>query len=156
MNCYLSRVFISPRVNNWRLLIGGAVGESENIGCKQLAIYCRILSHQFGEAHGFTTQARLDWYHWVISRNGKVDREFAWSGKVLADDGIAPLAEQEAWKHREPSQGPSEAMVMAAASDCSINPETLGPHMKCLGKGLLVKTALGRRQGVPRRPLSEE
>jgi hypothetical protein len=153
---FLSRVFITPEVNSWRMVLGGCLGgtDQEHPGM-DVAGYCRRLSVEFGEAHAFTTQGRMDWYSWCLARGGIVYRQFFWADSPLVDEGAPTQVEA---RSREEAAGqsrgwrPSEGVVMAIAGECSIDPSRL-QTMRSVGPGYLAVTAWGREHGLPSRSL---
>jgi hypothetical protein len=158
-NAFLSRVFITPKVAGWRLAVGGWLGgmDEEEPG-SDIADYCRRLSREFGEAHAFTTQGRMDWYSWCLARSGVVYRHFVWADSPVVDTGAPTPTEARLRKKgsRRPADWyPSEAMVMAIAGECSIAPNQLAT-MKSAGPGYLAVTAWGRQHGVPSRSLDDQ
>jgi hypothetical protein len=158
LDAFLSRVFITPEVAGWRLAIGGWLGgtDREQPG-RDVADYCRRLSQEFGEAHAFTTQGRMDWYSWCLARAGAVYRHFLWVDSPLVDDGPPTPAELRAREEdsRSPlGRHPSESVVMAVAGECSINPLEL-ESMRSTGSGCIAVTAWGRQNGVRSRSLDE-
>jgi hypothetical protein len=158
-SAFLSRVYITPEVDGWRLAIGGWLGGTDR---KQpggdVAGYCRRLSREFGEAHAFTTQGRMDWYSWCLARSGTIVRLFLWAETTLADEGTPTPVEVQSRNERSAGPDgwrPSETVVMAIAGECSIDPEQL-PALNGQGTGYLATTAWGRRNGVPSRSLDDE
>jgi hypothetical protein len=155
---FLARVFITPEVGGWLLAVGGWLGgtDREQPG-REVADYCRRLSREFGEAHAFTTQGRMDWFSWCLARAGAVDRHFLWAESPLVDVGSptpAELRTREDDAHSPIGWWPSESVVMAIAGECSISPQSLG-SVPSNGAGFLAVTAWGRQHGVPARSLDE-
>lgn len=155
---FLSRVFITPEITGWRLAVGGWLGGT--VGEKpgsSVAGYCRMLSREFGDAHAFTTQGRMDWYSWCLARSGEVYRHFLWADEPLVDEGTPTPVEM---RSREDSAKPadwrpSEILVMAIAGECSFDPSKMD-SMRIAGTGWLAVTAWGRHHGVPSRSLDDE
>lgn len=155
---HLSRVFITPIVNNWRLAVGGWFGPGNNEEAANDASlitgYCEQLSEVFGEACAFTTQGRMDWYAWILARSGKVYRAFVWDGKILLDEGTPTAGEKKRYnKLSSEGWGPGEETVMAIARESSVCPLDFGPSTPSVGKGYLFTTPWGREHGLPQRPL---
>jgi hypothetical protein len=152
----LSRVFIAPEVADWRLAIGGWLGDGEpEAPARSISAYCKQLSREFGEAYAFTTQGRMDWYSWCLARHGEVYRRFLWNGAPQVDVG-SPTPAERVSREEAAAQGqtwrPWEGVVMSIAGECSIDPGELG-SMRSTGSGYLGVTACGREVGVPSRPL---
>jgi hypothetical protein len=160
LRAHLARVFLTPPVRGWRLVIGGWFGGSEgDERLEAITQICRILSRRYGQAHAFTTQGRMDFYAWILARDGEVLRHFVWDGGVVVDEGAPVPAEQ---RPRRPSTlaasvsplwQPSADMVMVIASDHSVVPTVLDAREPDAPAGLLATTAWGRQHGVPTRPL---
>ena len=151
----LSRVFITPRIGNWRLAVGGwlgTAGESGATAIHTVADYCKTLSTRYHQAHAYTTQGRMDWYSWILARDGNIDRAFAWSDKVIVDEG-SPSSAEAASRGKVDRWRPSEQIVMAIAAESSKSPRDFGPHTLCTGDGALATTEWGRKHGIPNRPL---
>jgi hypothetical protein len=155
-----ARIDVLPvRGNGWRLVLGGWLGgaDQEHPGV-EVADYCRRLSKEFGDAHAFTTQGRMDWYSWCLARGGVVYRQYFWADSPLVDEGEPTSVEA---RLREEASGrprgwyPSEGLVMAIAGECSIDPSRL-ELMRSAGPGYLAVTAWGRKHGVPSRSLDDD
>lgn len=161
LNTHMARVYVTPLVSGWRLAIGGWFGAGVEPGDggnshRKIAGYCRKLSREFGEAHAFTTQGRMDWYAWTLARDGKVFRSFVWACEVSVDRGQLTPPELR-WREQEFEDDedwqPFEDEVMQMAAEYSVNPETFGPKTRSVGSGFLAATAWERKNGVPQRPL---
>jgi hypothetical protein len=147
-----SRVFVTPKVNGWLLVIGGFLVGAGEEGVKEIAGYCERLSEVYGEACAFTSQGRMDLYSWVIAKDGKIKRMFEWDGDVSVDEGEPTPVEREL-RESDDDWAPSEVDVMTIAGEVSIDPGRLGPDMTVEGAGFLVTTASGRLHGIPQRQL---
>jgi hypothetical protein len=157
-SAFLSRVFITPEIGGWRLVVGGWLGgtDHERPG-RDVANYCRRLSREFGEAHAFTSQGRMDWYSWCLTKAGTIDRHFLWAGSPLVNEGSPTSAELQMRhenSHSPLGWRPNESMVMAVACECSISPLEL-ESIQSTGSGCIAVTEWGRRHGVPSRSLEE-
>jgi hypothetical protein len=155
----LSRVFITPEIEGWRLAVGGWLGDrGSEAPDREIAEYCRRLNRPFGEAQAFTTQGRMDWYAWCLARDGAAYRRFLWGDVVLIDDGVPTPAEmksREAAATKGVAWRPSEGAVMTIAGGCSIDPDKIATESS--GRpGNLAITAWGRQHGVPSRPLDDD
>ena len=156
----LSRVFITPRIQGWRLVVGGSYGANEDGGSdgfRNAARMCRKLSAIYGKTHAFTTQGRMAVYAWILASEGRTYREFVCDADILTNRGKpakAEIASMKAWDGDD-EWYPSEVDVMAVAAETSINPLKLGRKTKCVGKGFLAVTKWGRKNGVPERSLDD-
>jgi hypothetical protein len=153
LDAVLSRVYITPVVEGWRLAIGGWVGEGGWVseggvrGFDGVAEYCRTLSKRYGEAHAFTSQGRMGWYSWVLARDGDVYRRYFLNTKREIDEGSPTPAEQS------DAGSSGENSVMAIAGECSVDPRAFSRDTPFESEGLLAITAWGCANGVPERPL---
>ena len=154
LQCSDSRVFITPLVAGWRLVIGGWFGAGDTERWMRLVHHCRDLSAEFGEAHAFTSQGRMDWYSWMLAEGGNVFRQFLWGEKVLIDKGAPTASELRLRQQKAGAWQAREVDVMTLAGEYSVNPVELGPTTPSTGSGILAVTPWGRANGVPRRPLS--
>jgi hypothetical protein len=143
-------------VRGWRLVLGGWLGWSEPPDRRRIHGYCRSLSKIYGQAHAFTAQDRMDWYSWVLSKDGVIFREFCWAGGINVDKGEIFPGEIKARAAADPALGwdPTGSDVIKIAADWSVTPERFGPKMRCSGKGCLAVTPWGWQHGIPKRPIS--
>jgi len=153
-----SRVFITPNVDGWTLLLGGWFDGHDAQAAARLATTCQNLSQRYGAAHAFTTQGRMDHYAWLLAQNGTILRWFVWDGEVVTDSGETPTVEQQlraAFVAEESDDvwSPSEVDVCAIAGASGIDPSILGANTSSNGQGVMVTTPWGRQHGVPKRPL---
>jgi hypothetical protein len=165
----LSRVFITPLVQGWRLVIGGWVAagpvrrerDDHRNSWRRVAGYCRRLSREFGQAHAFTDQGRMDWFSWVLARDGRVYRQMVLEDdQFLTDRGKPTLIESQLRGGSVPDEvleewAPDSDAVAAIAGEVSVNPRELGKGTKGRGQGLLAVAPWGQKHGVPQRNLEE-
>lgn len=158
----LAAVFISPLVRGWRLAVGGYLGaaplaggpDDPRTGWRRVAGWCRRLSREFGEAHAFTDQAQLDWYSWIVARNGAVVRQVVFEdGEFLSRRGEPTAAEARLVARFRPDEVraswcPDVGDVPRIAGEVSVNPWRLGPCTHTSGQGFVAVTPWGHRQGV--------
>ena len=158
----LAGVFITPRIRGWRLAVGHSVGAAPLVrpaddlrtGWRKVAGWCRRLSRQFGAAHAFTDQAQMDWYSWILARDGTVIRQAVYEdGEFLSDRGrptgiearlVARFRPDEVRSRWQPDVGD----VPRIAGEWSVNPWRIGPRTRLAGQGFVAVTPWGRRQGV--------
>jgi hypothetical protein len=145
------RVFITPPVYGWTLVVGRWTGGwGEGIpGIENLVI---DLSTRFGEAQAFSTHRVSEYHHWILARNGKLLRSLSYcgsTGEVLADTGeLTPIEsslkinvaipegdDESAWQHHNP---PNETDVMEVAGAWSVDPTSLD-SIPALRPGILAK-----------------
>jgi hypothetical protein len=169
----LSRLFLTPELDGWLLVIGGWVGGTRKRtkgateeGPRGVAERCRILSSLYGSAHAFTTQGRMDYYSWTLTEGGTLKRLFVWDGKPVIDEGVPSdtetkliLADKEEFLADATFDAedwtPGEPLVMALAAAFSLDIDSLGPSTRLEGNGYLYKTDVGRVKGIPLRPLCD-
>jgi hypothetical protein len=162
-----SRVYVTPRLDGWRLALGMWVGGLGERGTEEIVRSCRELSAMHGRACAFTTQGRMDWYAWTIATDGRIERHYVWNGGLVTDQGTASQQEvalievrkaerralyKEAGIAQADMKGldwhPNEALVMGLAAAFSFDIDTLGPSTKVEGEGFLCQTAIGRERGA--------
>jgi hypothetical protein len=162
----MSRVYITPLVQGWRLVLGGWFGASSEDhleggqrSYRKIAAECRKLSTVFGQAGAFTLQWRMVWFSWILAREGKVVRQYVVEDEeVLVDSGRPAAAEAKARADSESEDEDGEwcgdgVDVVNVAQEFSVFPERLGAKTKGVGKGFLALTPWDRKRGVPvRRP----
>jgi hypothetical protein len=141
-------VFISPDLDGWRMLVGDRFYASswedvEESGTSshftQVAEWCCQLSRQFGEAHAFTADWENGTFAFILTRHGKVDRQFVdASGDLLIDEGEPTAEELVLRANFDP--GPDDCPlwfsyehpdnIAAIAAACSIHPSRLSRRVK--------------------------
>lgn len=171
-NAHLSRVYITPVVRGWRFVIGAYVSlgtclefdetpdECQQDNLELLTSVCRELSKTCGAAHAFVTQMRMDWYGWLVCKNGEMLRRFVYDAAVKADEGAWLSAEvvsrgeisDELWEE----EVFGEDIVMEIAGEVSVNLRGLTGPFESDGQGYLAVTPLGVKNGVPSRSLDNE
>ena len=84
--------FVSPPVDGWILVIGGAIPDpSKNIDI--LYAFLRQMSAALGEVHYFCADRVFGTHAWARLLSGRVLRAYAWSGTPLWNEG--PLTQEE-------------------------------------------------------------
>jgi hypothetical protein len=165
----LAGVFITPLVRGWRLAIGGYIGagpvtrddSDQRTSWRRVASWCRRLSQEFGEAHAFTDQAQLDWFAWILARDGSVLRQAVYEdGDFLSNRGSPTGTEARLLARFRPDEvrakwQPDVGDVPKIAGECSVNPWRIGPRTHARGHGFVAVTRLGRQRGVKFRGLSD-
>jgi hypothetical protein len=158
----LACVFVTPMVRGWRLVVGDYLGagpatrsrgDNRN-GWRTVAGWCRRLSREFGQAHAFTDQAQLDWYSWILARDGTVFRQAVFAdGGFLSDRGDPTGIEARLRARFVPDEirrkwQPDVGDVPAIAGEWSVNPWKLGSVCKKNSLGVVAVTPWGRSHGV--------
>jgi len=158
----LACVFVTPMVRGWRLVVGNYLGagpamrspDDNRTGWRTVAGWCRRLSHEFGQAYAFTDQAQLDWYSWILARDGSVFRQAVFEdGEFLSDRGEPTGVEARLRARFVPDEirqkwQPDVGDVPAIAGQCSVNPWKLRAVGKKNSLGVVAVTPWGRRHGV--------
>jgi hypothetical protein len=158
----LAGVYITPLVHGWRLAVGHYVGaapisrpaDDRRTGWRKVAGWCRRLSREFGEAHAFTDQAQMDWFSWIVARDGTVIRQVVYEdGEFLSNRGSPSGVEARLVARFRPDEDrsrwlPDVGDVPRLAGECSVNPWRIGPRTRLVGPGFVAVTPWGRRQGV--------
>ena len=89
-------VFVTPMFRGWRLVVGNYLGagpvrrprDDKRNSWRKVAGWCRRLSREFGESHAFTDQAQMDWFSWILARDGAVFRQVVFEdGEFLSERG---------------------------------------------------------------------
>jgi hypothetical protein len=163
----LSRVFLTPMIQGWRLVIGGWVAagpmqrgkDDQRNSWRRVAGFCRRLSQEFGQAHAFTDQARMDWFSWILARDGQVYRQVVFDDDQFLTNRGQPTAVEarfraafvpEEWLEK---WAPDIGVVPAIAEEVSVNPQNFGKNTQSVGQGMLAVTPWGREHGIPQRDL---
>ena len=97
---------------------------------ERLKDYIAELSSSFGEVQAFATHRVSEYHHWVLAKNGKIERCFAYSGtsgEVLNNEGeLTDVEKQFPWdKLKTFKWFPDEEDVMTLAGKWSVNPQTI-------------------------------
>jgi hypothetical protein len=163
----LSRVFITPLVQSWRLVIGGWVAagpmqrakDDQRNSWRRVAGFCRRLSQEFGQAHAFTDQARMDWFSWILARDGQVYRQVVFEDEqFLTNRGRRTLVEVRFRAEFVPEEwlekwAPDVGVVPAIAGEVSVDPTKFNEGTRSVGQGFLAITPYGQKHGISQRDL---
>jgi hypothetical protein len=158
----LDCVFVTPMVRGWRLVVGNYLGagpatrspDDNRTGWRMVAGWCRRLSGEFGQAYAFTDQSQLDWYSWIMARDGSVIRQAVFEdGEFLSDRGEPTGVEAQLRARFVPDEiqqkwQPDVGVVPAIAGEWSVNPWKLGAASKKNALGVVAVTPWGRHRGV--------
>jgi len=123
--------FFTPPVDRWVCAVGElALGQGDRASVESLAKRVVELSSKFDEAHAYGTHRVIEYHHWMVAKEGRLLRCFAYfgeSGKVLANEGPLTAAERKLRFFNLPQEHwqPNETDVMAIASDWSFDPTRL-------------------------------
>ena len=88
------KVFVSPPVSGWILVIGSALpdpGDDVDVCFR----FLMDLSRKLGHVQYFGANGILDHHAWVQAENGHVVRAYSWAGRTLWNQGKATPAESD-------------------------------------------------------------
>lgn len=87
------RLFVTPPVDGWTLVFGGAVPEArEDIdACYRFLL---ALSHKLGQVQYFTIDRALNHHGWARAEGGKIVRAYVWAGETLWNEGPETATER--------------------------------------------------------------
>lgn len=142
-----SSVFIAPPVNGWICVVGWwAAGTGDQNSVEAVAKVVSDLSFRFGEAQGFATHRVVEYHHWILAKQGRVQRCFAYlgeRGEILCKSGQITDAERKLkFAGLPPDQWmPGEQDVMTIAGGWSFDPSQLSPVSAVSANGILAKVA---------------
>jgi hypothetical protein len=88
------KLFISPPVSGWTLVIGPALPDpSDDVDvCFRFLL---DLSQKLGHIQFFQASGIVDHHAWVRAEDGRILRGYAWAGKTLWNQGSLTQAERE-------------------------------------------------------------
>jgi hypothetical protein len=143
------KLFISPPIRGWILIMGQAVPDpSEDVDeCFRFLVK---LSKAFGRAQFFSANPALDHHAWARAEAGRVERGYAWAGETLWNQGALTLAEKElAVRCFEYAEGPDFLDITSAltpipnsekvnvlAARWSVDPYSIGSHLHSSDVGI--------------------
>lgn len=89
-----AKVFLSPPVSGWILVIGSALPDPNDDvdGCFR---FMMDLSRKVGHVQCFSANAMLNHHAWVQAEAGHILRAYAWAGKTLWNQGKMTQAEND-------------------------------------------------------------
>lgn len=134
------KVFISPSVSGWVLVVGPGLPEpAEDVDdCYR---FLANLSRKLGHLQFFSVNRALNYHCWALLEKGHVFRAYAWGGETLWNQGPLTAAEKElqmlslpygsegdAFSLREALAANSERINQLAAR-WSVDPAAVSPAM---------------------------
>ncbi|SDK71764.1 hypothetical protein SAMN05421869_11855 [Nonomuraea jiangxiensis] len=159
---HLSRVFVTPEVDGWTLVIGAWCDPCDRARQEDVLRLCEALSACYGGAQAYYYGAQGDGSAWLVAEHGRVIRRYAATGEP--EDELLTLGEslpQEQAKCLElglPADGDLrsagdeqiEAWKWAAfdlapeiAASYGVSPFTLTQETRVQGTGVLALTPTG-------------
>ncbi len=130
-------IFISPQIRQWSLVVGWFCFSFNSKDGKLETLKDRMaeLSTIFEEVQAFATHRVSEYHHWILAKNGKIERRFAYSGErgeVLCNEGELTEGEKQLpWDRLKivslvlKPWFPNEEDVMNIAGKWSVNPQTI-------------------------------
>lgn len=122
----LERVFVTPPVQGWTLVVGLALPEAGGSGHPdQCTPLLRRLSKQLGEVQYFATHRVVEYHAWAKAENGVIARAYAYVGEegiTLWNVGVLTPEEKALGFKFDETHFPNEEDVMKIAGKWSLNP----------------------------------
>lgn len=86
-------LFLSPPIDGWSLVIGGALPDPA-IDVDLCFHFLTRLSREIGEVQLFSADRVLSYHSWIRLREGRVVRAYAWAGTTEWNEGRVTLDER--------------------------------------------------------------
>ncbi|HEY0456076.1 MAG TPA: hypothetical protein VGE41_06845 [Verrucomicrobiae bacterium] len=143
------RLFISPPIAGWVLVIGPGLPEAADDVDKCFR-FIHTLSRKLGHVQYFSVNRVVHHHAWVQAEFGHIQRAYAWAGKTLWNQGSPTLAEVQlglkcydyteimertAFSHLDPAAMNAERVSMLAAR-WSVDPATIDGRRLKPGQGI--------------------
>ncbi len=98
-SAYRGEVFVTPVINDWVLTVSNSLPEyPEKKGKDNLTPLIGILGKKFTNVQYFGTHRVVDYHAWLLAKNGKIIRRYAFlgeKGETLCDEGELTTEEKE-------------------------------------------------------------
>ena len=88
------KLFISPPVKGWILIVGGSLPDVSDDSDKLYHFLMRVAG-ELGSVQYFSANRVLSHHAWVRIENNRVYRAYAWAGETLWNQGERTAAEKE-------------------------------------------------------------
>jgi hypothetical protein len=88
------KLFISPAVSGWVLVLGSGLPEPAEDSDKCFH-FLTALSRKLGHVQFFSVGRAVNYHSWVLSERGQVYRAYAWAGETLWNQGPVTAAEKD-------------------------------------------------------------
>ncbi|MGW4030317.1 hypothetical protein ACWEFL_13490 [Streptomyces sp. NPDC004838] len=164
-----SRVFVSPELDGWTLVVGAWCDPSDGERAEDVLGLCTALSTRYGKAQAYYYGAQGDGSAWLLAENGVVLRRYSETGEDEDEELTlgAPLVLERArrmelgltpdWDAETESEEAEEEWAWAAndlapeiAEAFGVSPLDLAADTPVRGTGLLALTPHGVARGVRR------
>ncbi len=122
-------ILLSPQIRGWTFMVGWYLCDLNKPDGKLewLKGWMEKLSTSFEEVQAFATHRVSEYHHWVLAKNGKIDRCFAYGDGVIYNEGkLTDVEKQFPWDKLETFKWfPNERDVLLVAENWSVNPQTM-------------------------------
>jgi hypothetical protein len=88
------KLFISPPISGWILVVGSGLPEPADDPDKSF-LFLSALSRKLGQVQFFSASRALHHHGWALLDKGRVLRAYAWAGETLWNQGPLTAAEKE-------------------------------------------------------------
>ncbi|WP_329088145.1 hypothetical protein [Streptosporangium sp. NBC_01469] len=164
---HLSRVFVTPEVDSWTLVIGAWCDPCDSERHEDVLRLCKALSARYGGAQAYYYGEQGDGSAWLVAEHGSVVRRYAATGEL--DDELLTLGDplpQEQARRLElglPADGDLQTasseqieewtwaafhLAPEIAAAYGVSPFTLTRETKVRGTGVLALTPDAASHGV--------
>ncbi|GLW09621.1 hypothetical protein Misp01_47500 [Microtetraspora sp. NBRC 13810] len=164
---HLSRVFVTPEVDSWTLVIGAWCDPCGSERHEDVLRLCEALSARYGEAQAYYYGEQGDGSAWLVAEHGSVVRRYAATGEL--DDELLTLGDplpQEQARRLElglPADGDLQAasseqieewawaafhLAPEIAAAYGVSPFALTRETKVRGTGVLALTPDAASHGI--------
>ncbi|MBL6764983.1 MAG: hypothetical protein ISQ14_08500 [Verrucomicrobiae bacterium] len=145
-----NRVFISPKIVNWTLIIGDGLPDSADDVDAAFRFLTR-LSTDLGHVQYFSASRALGHHSWVKLYQGKIVRAFAWAGQTLWNQGPLSTAELKlgaichdyledehlTWREQQELSAKNLELIPSLAARWSIDPAAIDARKIAAYPGLI-------------------
>ena len=132
------RVFISPRIGNWTLVMGDGLPDPANDVDTTFRFLAR-LSRELGHVQYFSANRALGFHAWAKLYQGEVVRAFAWAGQTIWNQGQMSSAELKlgatchqyledenlSWQEQQEISADNIDLIPALSARWSIDPSAI-------------------------------
>jgi hypothetical protein len=121
-NNFEQRLFISPPVSGWILVMGMALPDpSDDVdACFRFMLE---LSRKLGHVQFFCANTMLNQHAWVQADSGRILRGYAWAGKTLWNQGAVTQAEKDLQMKCYDYAEVAEGVPFGQPEACVTNPD---------------------------------
>jgi hypothetical protein len=145
-----NRVFISPRISDWTLVIGDQLPDPADDVDAAFRFLTGVSGH-LGHVQYFSASRALGHHAWVKLYQGKIVRAFAWAGQTLWNQGTLSTAELKlgavchdyladehlSWREQQEISAGNIDLMPALAARWSIDPAAIDARKIAAFPGLI-------------------